>query len=85
DSLRGQAIAKQLRDTIDDVQSSIGKRLFEQCLGGKIPESGSLLEADDIVKLKRCIYAAQRTSLPPIITHNMVDDSTDPILASLRR
>lgn len=32
DSLRGQAISKQLKDTIDEVQASIGKRLFEICL-----------------------------------------------------
>lgn len=33
ESLRGQAIAKQLRDTVHDVQSKIGKRMFEICLG----------------------------------------------------
>lgn len=32
ESLRGQAIAKQLRDTIDEVQDKIGKRLYEICL-----------------------------------------------------
>lgn len=44
-----------------------------------------MLQSDDIVKLKRCIYAAHRTSLPPVITHNMVDDSTDPVLGHVRR
>lgn len=33
DSLRGQAIAKQLRETIADVQANIGKKLFETALG----------------------------------------------------
>lgn len=32
DSLRGQAISKQLRDTVDEVKEDIGKRLFEICL-----------------------------------------------------
>ena len=32
DSLRGQAITKQLRDTIHDIQNTIGKRLYEVCL-----------------------------------------------------
>lgn len=32
DSLRGQAIAKQLRDTVADVQEKIGKRMFEIAL-----------------------------------------------------
>lgn len=33
ESLRGQAIAKQLRDTVHDIQSKIGRRMFEICLG----------------------------------------------------
>ncbi|GBN38376.1 Glycogen [starch] synthase [Araneus ventricosus] len=85
DSLRGQAIAKQLRDTVHDVQSKIGKRMFEICLGGRLPTSEELLTSEDIVKLKRCIYASQRTSLPPICSHNMIDDSNDPVLSHLRR
>jgi len=32
ESLRGQAIAKQLRDTVAAVQKDIGHRLFEICL-----------------------------------------------------
>ena len=32
ESLRGQAIAKQLRETISAVQKDIGQRLFEVCL-----------------------------------------------------
>lgn len=27
----------------------------------------------------------QRQSLPPVTTHNMIDDSTDPILSTIRR
>lgn len=85
ESLRGQAIAKQLRDTVHDVQSKIGKRMFEICLGGRLPTGEELIISEDIVKLKRCIYAAQRTSLPPICTHNMIDDGNDPVLAHIRR
>ena len=32
ESLRGQAIAKQLKDTVSSVQSQIGRRLFDICL-----------------------------------------------------
>lgn len=103
DSLRGQAIAKQLRDTTAEVQEQMGKRMFEIALrlvklfmtgglnnllvfcSGKVPTANDLLVGDDIVKLKRCIYAAQRTGLPPICTHNIVDDHLDPVLSHLRR
>ncbi|XP_076304313.1 glycogen [starch] synthase [Tachypleus tridentatus] len=85
ESLRGQAICKQLRDTVHDIQSKIGKRMFEVCLSGQIPKGDQLILPEDIVKLKRCIYATQRTTLPPICSHNMIDDASDPVLSSIRR
>ena len=44
-----------------------------------------LLSEQDRVRLKRRIFALKRNSLPPIVTHNMQDDSTDPILNQIRR
>lgn len=44
----------------------------------------NLLSAEDQVLLKRRIFALKRSSYPPIVTHNMVDDSNDPILNKLR-
>uniref|UniRef100_A0A646QF50 Glycogen [starch] synthase n=1 Tax=Hemiscolopendra marginata TaxID=943146 RepID=A0A646QF50_9MYRI len=85
ESLRGQAIAKQLRDTIHDVQTKIGRRMYEISLGGRLPSGNELLLPEDIVKLKRCIFAAHRNSLPPICTHNMIDDIGDPVLNAIRR
>jgi len=32
ESLRGQSIAKMFRDTVQNIQSEIGKRLYETCL-----------------------------------------------------
>lgn len=54
-------------------------------LSGRIPDSEELLQKEDTVRLKRCIYATQRSSLPPITTHNVVDDAIDPVLSSFRR
>lgn len=85
ETLRGQAVVKSLRDTIHDIQLKIGKRIYDVCLSGRLPDSEELLQKEDTVRLKRCIYAAQRNSLPPITTHNVVDDSTDPVLNSFRR
>lgn len=35
--------------------------------------------------MKRRVFALKRQTLPPIVTHNMVDDNTDPIIGHLRR
>ncbi|KAJ7360058.1 Glycogen [starch] synthase, liver [Desmophyllum pertusum] len=85
DSLKGQAVTKQLRDTVTEIQDKIGKRMYECCLGGKLPDGNKLLEADEIIKLKRCILGAKRPNLPAIVTHNMLEDKVDPILCHLRR
>lgn len=52
---------------------------------GRLPENSELLCKEDIVKIKRCIYGLQRDGLPPVTTHNIVDDWNDPVLNSIRR
>lgn len=52
---------------------------------GRLPDSNELLTKEETVRLKRCIYAAQRKSPPPITTHNVQDDNNDPVLNALRR
>lgn len=85
ESLKGQAITKQLQETVDSIQSKIGKKIFETVLSGELPDTNSLLEKKDIIQLKRCIFAAQKGGLPPICTHNVLDDHSDPVLCNIRR
>uniref|UniRef100_A0A1B6BX67 Glycogen [starch] synthase n=2 Tax=Clastoptera arizonana TaxID=38151 RepID=A0A1B6BX67_9HEMI len=35
--------------------------------------------------MKRCLFALQRNGLPPVTTHNVVDDWNDPVLTHVRR
>merc|ERR1719483_1025223 len=83
--LRGHAVAKGLKDTIDDIQREMGERLYESCLRGTIPDTSDLLSKNDIVKLKRCIFAEGASSMPPITTHNIVDEHNDPVMNAFRR
>lgn len=85
ESLRGHAVTKQLRDTLSHIQQDIGKRMYNTCLSGNLPSSADLLTKEDVVKVKRCLYALQRDGLPPVTTHNVVDDWNDPVLSSVRR
>eukprot|EP01135_Chromosphaera_perkinsii_P012098 Nk52_evm36s2579 gene=Nk52_evmTU36s2579 len=85
EALKGQAVTKQLREVVADLQQKVGKRIFEAALRGNLAEPNDLLKSEDIISLKRCIYAAQRETLPPVVTHNMVDDSNDAILNHIRR
>ncbi|THH06293.1 hypothetical protein EW145_g4185 [Phellinidium pouzarii] len=91
EALKGQAVIKQLRDTVTDIQTRIGDRIFEHAArysgesGTEFPSLNTLLSDEDKVLLKRRIFALKRNSLPPVTTHNMVDDSADPILNQIRR
>ena len=62
-----------------------GQRMYEICLRGNIPDSSDLLSKNDIVKLKRCVFAQGASNLPPITTHNIQDDTQDPVMNALRR
>ncbi|EMG48943.1 gsy-1 Glycogen [starch] synthase [Candida maltosa Xu316] len=94
ETLKGQAVVKQLESTIEEVQKKVGDRLFEYCArypnsdhtsNDEVPSIDELIKPADRVLLKRRIFALKRDGLPPIVTHNMVDDSTDPILNQIRR
>jgi glycogen(starch) synthase len=85
ETLKGHAVVKQLKDSVSDIQKEIGKRIFEAAARGQYPDVKALLTAEELVTLKRRIYALKRDSLPPVVTHNMADDTNDPILGSIRR
>ncbi|XP_022073151.1 glycogen [starch] synthase, liver isoform X1 [Acanthochromis polyacanthus] len=85
ESLKGQAVRKQLWDTAHTVKEKFGKKLYDALLKGQIPDMNTILDRDDFTIMKRAIYATQRHSLPPVTTHNVLDDSTDPILSNVRR
>lgn len=85
ESLRGHAVTKQLRDTINNIQQEIGKRMYNTCLSGVLPDSSDLMTKEDVVKIKRCLYSLQRDGQPPVTTHNIVDDWNDPVLNGVRR
>ncbi|EGG20798.1 glycogen synthase [Cavenderia fasciculata] len=86
ESLKGQSHIRDMRRTCNAVVESMGDRLFDATSRGKNITFEELLTQEDLIMLKRRIFALkQRPTLPPIVTHNMVDDLNDPILNHLRR
>uniref|UniRef100_C3ZKB8 Glycogen [starch] synthase n=1 Tax=Branchiostoma floridae TaxID=7739 RepID=C3ZKB8_BRAFL len=105
DSLKGQAVVKQLRETVAEVQNDIGKRIFESCLGvwrqkylsanqmslsvtSRVRAWPKIARAEigmPAVSADFLIWEARRPNLPPVCTHNMTDDASDPILNHVRR
>ncbi|KAI9781338.1 MAG: glycogen synthase isoform 1 [Peltula sp. TS41687] len=89
EALKGQAVIKSLRDTVDVIERRVGKRLFERSLtwheGDNLPDEKELITNQDRIVLRRRLFAMKRHALPPIVTHNMANDAEDPILNQIRR
>lgn len=85
DALKGQAVVKKLKEIVDSVTESVGKRIFETALQGNVVQPEDILWEEDLVRLKRHIYALKRDNLPPVVTHNMQDSEHDQVLKELRR
>lgn len=89
EALKGQAAVKSLRDTVGMIGKGIGRRMYEHSLkwkgGDSMPDEKDLITSQDRVLLRRRLFAMKRHSLPPIVTHNMINDSDDPVLNQLRR
>ncbi|KAJ3081644.1 glycogen synthase isoform 1 [Quaeritorhiza haematococci] len=85
EALKGQAVMKQLRETVTHIQERIGKRIFEVAARGEVPDPSTLMSPQDSILLKRRIYALRRDALPPVVTHNMADSAFDPIIGQIRR
>ncbi|KAI9828465.1 MAG: glycogen synthase isoform 1 [Thelocarpon impressellum] len=89
EALKGQAVIKSLRDTVNVIEHSVGKRLFERSLtwheGDNLPDEKDLITSQDRVMLRRRLFAMKRHTLPPVVTHNMANDGDDPILNQIRR
>jgi len=89
EALKGQAVIKSLRDTVRVIEENVGKKLFDRSMtwteGAPLPEDKDLISAEDKILLRRRLFAMKRTNLPPVVTHNMVNDAEDPILNQIRR
>jgi len=89
EALKGQAVIKALRDSVGAIEKNIGKRLFDKALkwrdGDDFPGEKELISSQDKIMLKRRVFGLKRSTYPPIVTHNMTDDHTDPILSQIRR
>ncbi|KAI0226217.1 glycogen synthase isoform 1 [Massospora cicadina] len=85
ETLKGHAVMKQLTDTVAEIQDRIGRRIFEQAARGIEPKGDDLLADQEKILLRRRIFALKRQTLPPVVTHNMEDDSKDPVLTQIRR
>jgi glycogen(starch) synthase len=82
--LQNRSMFDELQHTCRDLQEQMGHRLFLGAVRGRLPTLDELLTDDAQVRLKRSMHAWRTGRQPLIVTHDLVDDATDPILRHLR-
>ena len=84
-ALEKRGVLNELRDVCDNILERVGEALFQRAAAGGKLQLDNLV--DDYWQLRyRRTQAALRTDVPPpIVTHILEDDRTDPVLVQLRR
>jgi len=85
ESIEGQSVRREIRETCNRIVKNISHRFYEQIMSGNMPNVEELLSTEDMVEIKRRVLSIQsHHHLPPIVTHNMIDSDNDEILRHLR-
>jgi len=82
--LQSQSMFEDLKNTCEDIEKDIGRRLFMAAVTRRLPTSQELLGEESMIRLKRAMHAWRSSRWPTIVTHDLVDDANDAVLKHLR-
>jgi glycogen(starch) synthase len=84
-ALEKRGILNELRDVCDNIVDRVGESLFQRAAAGGKLQLDDLVEDYWQLRYRRTQSALRMDTLPPIVTHILEDDRTDPVLTQLRR
>ncbi|HUO08361.1 MAG TPA: glycosyltransferase [Phycisphaerae bacterium] len=84
DVLRNQSMFDELSKMCGQITEEMGQALLHSVSMGRLPERGELMTEESVVRLKRGMHAWRSSRQPPIVTHDLWHDGTDPVLTQLR-
>ena len=87
DVLQSRAVMEELRQTCQAIEKQVGSRLFIDSASipdNKLPELSKYVDDYWRLRFRRTLQSWKSDSLPPIVTHNLCNDTDDPILMFLR-
>ncbi|MEQ8237696.1 MAG: glycosyltransferase [Cyclobacteriaceae bacterium] len=85
--LESKAVLEELRQTIEAIKNQVGERLLFDAMArpdGRLPELNQYVDDYWRLRYRRTLQSWKSNNLPPIVTHNLHDDSNDEILNYLR-
>jgi glycogen(starch) synthase len=84
-ALEKRGILNELRDVCDNIMERVGESLFQRAAAGGKLSLDNLVEDYWQLRYRRTQAALRTDTLPPIVTHILEDDRSDPVLIQLRR
>ncbi len=85
--LQNRAVMEELRQTCQSIEQQVGLRLFHEAASipdNKLPQLSDYVDDYWKLRFRRTLQSWKSRKLPPIVTHNLVNDTDDPILMFLR-
>jgi len=83
-ALQSRAMLNEFRTAADAVKDSVGDGIFSAASSGEIPDLNVLMDDYWRLRLRRAIHAWKSHAAPGIVTHDLIDEATDPVLNQLR-
>lgn len=86
--LQSRAVLDEVHATCEAIEQQVGERLFYAAAAStdhRLPDLSSMVDDYWKLRYRRTLQSWKTTSLPPVITHNLVDDANDDILNFVRR
>jgi glycogen(starch) synthase len=86
-ALETRAVLEEIHETCEAITKQVGERFFNAAAANqdnKIPNLNDFIDDYWRLRLRRTLQTWRNSNLPLLVTHNLVNDSTDPILGFLR-
>ncbi|WP_231717537.1 glycosyltransferase [Hymenobacter sp. DG25A] len=86
--LQSRAILNEVRETCQAIEQQVGERMFYAAAAStdhRLPDLTAMVDDYWKLRYRRTLQSWKTTSLPPVITHNLIDDHNDDILDFVRR
>ncbi|OWY24132.1 glycogen synthase [Sphingobacteriales bacterium UPWRP_1] len=87
-ALQSRALLEEIRQTCIAIQQQVGERMFYEVAAGsnqKLPALNDFIDEYWRLRLRRTVQAWKTEQLPIVVTHNLINDSGDPIIQFIRK
>jgi glycogen synthase len=84
DVLHRRGVLTELQRVCDEVLREVGEKLFRRAAAGERVDLDTMVSQYWALRYRRTQQELRRAELPPVVTHVMEDDATDPVLNHIR-